>query len=310
MPAVSIIMATYNRAHFISETLNSIKEQKFTDWECIIIDDGSKDNTAEVLQHYLEADDRFRYTKRPDRFLKGLPGCRNAGLEMSKGDYVVFFDDDDIVHPENLQVCVEVLQRNSFSFCRYLRHVFTGDFRGDFEAGSPHQIDELGLNDLDKIVTGQIPLNSCQVMWKKECFKNNRFNETLMYAEEWECYTRILSTGIRGASIDKVLFYGRKHPESNTGEFWNNDPVRRSSKIRAAKLVIRNLREKRLLNFTLVRYFIQLGVFLKEKSIVTFVLEEGEIGTLQRMRFELIYHLYPVLVIGHRTKKYLKTFSK
>jgi glycosyltransferase involved in cell wall biosynthesis len=95
-PKVSIIMATYNRAHFIVETLVSIQNQTFLDWECIIVDDGGTDNTKEVIKPIIEEDKRFLYVQRDDIYQKGLPGCRNNGLDIAKGDYIIFFDDDDI----------------------------------------------------------------------------------------------------------------------------------------------------------------------------------------------------------------------
>ena len=73
-PKVSIIMATYNRAHFIVETLLSIQKQTFSDWECLIIDDGGTDNTKEVIAGILEEDQRFRFVKRPECVSKRVTG--------------------------------------------------------------------------------------------------------------------------------------------------------------------------------------------------------------------------------------------
>src|SRR5258705_6384267 len=104
IPKVTIIMATYNRSHFILETLSSIQNQTYSEWECLIIDDGGTDNTLEIITPVLDTDLRFKFVKRPDQYKKGLPGCRNYGLDLAKGDYIIFFDDDDIVHPQNLEL--------------------------------------------------------------------------------------------------------------------------------------------------------------------------------------------------------------
>ncbi len=96
-------MATYNRAHLITETLRSIQAQTYTNFECSIIDDGGTDNTAEIIAPFLE-DTRFTFQKRPSTYGKGLPGCRNYGLDLAKGEFVIFFDDDDIIHPQNLEI--------------------------------------------------------------------------------------------------------------------------------------------------------------------------------------------------------------
>jgi glycosyltransferase involved in cell wall biosynthesis len=95
-PIVSIIIPTYNRAHLIGETLDSVLAQTYTNWECIIVDDGSTDNTDEVVEEYVKKDSRFKYYHRPDEHLPGGNGARNYGFKMSKGEYVNWLDSDDL----------------------------------------------------------------------------------------------------------------------------------------------------------------------------------------------------------------------
>src|SRR5690606_10638879 len=94
---VSIIIPTYNRAHLISETLDSVLAQTYTNWECIVVDDGSSDNTDELLRTYCDKDDRFKYFHRPDTHRPGGNGARNYGLDNAKGDYITFLDSDDYI---------------------------------------------------------------------------------------------------------------------------------------------------------------------------------------------------------------------
>ncbi|MBU2939565.1 glycosyltransferase family 2 protein [Lacinutrix sp. C3R15] len=96
-PLVSIIIPTYNRAHLIGETLDSILAQSYTNWECIVVDDGSTDGTATVMDTYLKKDSRFQYHVRPNTHLPGGNGARNFGFKKSKGDYVQWFDSDDVM---------------------------------------------------------------------------------------------------------------------------------------------------------------------------------------------------------------------
>lgn len=292
---ISIITATYNRSHFITDLLASVKRQTYKDWECLIIDDGSTDDTSNVIQPFLKGDKRFKYFQRPETYNKGLPGCRNYGLDIARGNFVIFFDDDDIAHPENLSICQKELERVDIGYCRYLREVFTGEFSGKFTFNSNYNKWRLGIKDLPFIVTGKIPFNSCQIMWRKECFDQIRFNENLMYAEDWECYTRILSEGVTGITVNKVLFFGRKHPASNTGEFWDNDPVRRKSKIEATKLVINKLSEEGLLSPVLIQFFIREGLVLKEYSILKKVLNCSDMRPINRLKYNLGFRIYPLL---------------
>ncbi|WP_026839464.1 glycosyltransferase family 2 protein [Gillisia sp. JM1] len=295
-PQVSIIMATYNRAHLVEETLESILNQSFKNWECLIIDDGSSDNTHEILQPYLLKDSRFNYYKRNEDHKKGLPGCRNQGLEIAEGEYVIFFDDDDIVHPDNLKICTELLAVKDLFFCRYNKKHFLGEWNSEkFIEENMFSTLTVDIDQLENVITGKLPFASCTVLWKKTCFEAHKFNEELLYAEEWECYSRILSTGIKGISINKVLYYNRKHPNSNTGEFYNNDPVRRASNLKAIKLVINNLSKKGLLSPTLLQYFIRTGFFLKEISIIEEVLEQSNAGVFKKYKYLFGFILYPVL---------------
>lgn len=101
-PLVSIIIPTYNRTHIIHETLESVLSQEDVNWECLIIDDGSTDNTAEVINNYCEKDPRFKFFKRPKHKPKGANACRNYGFELSNGDYIQFLDSDDLLSKNKL----------------------------------------------------------------------------------------------------------------------------------------------------------------------------------------------------------------
>ncbi len=95
-PLVSIIIPTFNRSNLIDETLSSIIDQTYQNWECLIIDDGSTDNTKEIVWKYTKGDNRFQYYHRPKNRPKGANACRNYGFELSKGEFVNWIDSDDI----------------------------------------------------------------------------------------------------------------------------------------------------------------------------------------------------------------------
>ncbi|MHC0442736.1 glycosyltransferase family 2 protein [Flavobacterium sp. 3-210] len=308
---VTIIMATYNREHFIVETLQSIQKQTFSNWECLIIDDGGNDNTFEKIEPLLKADKRFSFHKRTDNYQKGLPGTRNYGLDLAQGEYIIFFDDDDIVHPQNLEICVDELDKNkNFSFCRYLREVFFNEFDYSFDYSKKYSSFKINKNDIEKILKNQLPFNSCAVMWRKECFEKNRFIEHLMYAEEWELYSRIISAGIEGISIDKYLFYGRKHPNSNTGEFFQNNPIRRSSQADAVVMVVQNLKEKQLLTNSFIRYLISDSISFKEFNLFNRILTVLDFNCLGKVRWTLFYKSYFLRMPLYKIKKRLLNTKK
>jgi glycosyltransferase involved in cell wall biosynthesis len=101
-PIVSIIIPTYNREHTLLQTLQSVSKQTSDDWECIIVDDGSTDNTISLVKKFSASDQRFRFFER-ERTPKGACTCRNIGVEKSNGDYLIFLDSDDLLTPN----CVE-----------------------------------------------------------------------------------------------------------------------------------------------------------------------------------------------------------
>lgn len=300
-------MATYNREDFIIETLHAIINQTFLNWECIIIDDGGTDNTHEIIKPILDQDHRFLFVKRTEKYQKGLPGCRNYGIDLAKGDYIIFFDDDDIPHPQNLELCVLELEDKNISFCRYIRNVFFGDFHYQFDFSKEYSSFYIDKNDIEKILKNQLQFISTSVMWRKECFADNRFAEDLMYAEEWELYPRIISSNHRGISIDKCLFYGRKHANSNTGEFYNNSPIRRESYTKAILLVLKNLKQKELLNYSLKRYFIAIAINFKEFKLYKNILNVLELSKFERLKWNVFYNILPVRLFFHRLKKKIKT---
>jgi GalNAc5-diNAcBac-PP-undecaprenol beta-1,3-glucosyltransferase len=301
----TIIIATYNRAHFIEQTLNSILAQTYFNWECLIIDDGGTDNTIEVITPILNKDLRFKFLKRPDNYKKGLPGCRNYGIDLAQGDYIIFFDDDDIVHPDILKINVEVIQNLNIDFCHYQKMSF--EKQQPIIYNTPIKIiAPLTQEDIIKVVTQKIGLASCTVFWKKQCFDTIRFNEVLLYAEEWECYIRIIAENFKGIIISNVLYYNRKHLNSNTGEFFQNNPVRRASQADAVVLVVHNLKEKQLLTNALIHYFISLSLGFKEYNLFNQILRVLDLGLLGKLKWKLFYWSYPLRLPIYKMKKKIK----
>ena len=96
MDLVSVIIPSFNSSKFIGETIESIIHQSHSNWELIIIDDGSEDNTVKIIQEFISNESRIKLIERY-RDPKGAPTCRNIGIENSHGDYLIFHDSDDIL---------------------------------------------------------------------------------------------------------------------------------------------------------------------------------------------------------------------
>ena len=192
-PLVSIIIPTYNRAHLIGETLDSVLAQTYTNWECIVVDDGSADATESLLKAYLEKDSRFQYHKCPDRHLPGGNGARNYGFELSKGKFVMFLDSDDLfiktavtkrVENALLYKC-DMLINNSVAFKNEM---------GDLDV--VWNIIEMPQTNIDLILRFlniDMPWCTNSVTWNSEYFKKHGgWDESLTAWQDWELHCRIL----------------------------------------------------------------------------------------------------------------------
>lgn len=220
---VSVVMPFFNRSKLVCETVSYIITQTFSDWELIIVDDGSEDNEFQVVKAHCEKESRIRIEKRPESRAKGAQSCRNIGLECAKGKYIVFFDSDDFIP----QYCVE--QRVSF-----MEHHPDLDFAvfpyAEF-SDNPNTPESIGglryyKNDLKEFVARRLPFMVWSNIYKTESLRNNNihwdtnlkslqdafFNVSVLcaglkydYAENCliDYYNRIEN---KGASISKGIY--------------------------------------------------------------------------------------------------------
>ena len=108
-PLVSIIVTCFNQANCIANTLKSVVAQTYTNWECIIVDDGSEDDSAEVIKELIRDDKRFTYLFQDNQ---GVSKARNKGFTVAKGDFINFLDGDDTFLPDKLKEQIQVFKDN------------------------------------------------------------------------------------------------------------------------------------------------------------------------------------------------------
>jgi glycosyltransferase involved in cell wall biosynthesis len=268
-PLVSIIIPTYNRAYLIGETLDSILAQTYQNWECIIVDDGSTDNTDEVVGVYLVKDTRFHLYHRPDIHKAGGNGARNYGFKLCKGEYVNWFDSDDLMHPKKLEMQLDSLKGSDyiFSVCQTL--VFQEEKENILGLRSEKVFSEDALFDF---ITNKIIFLTQAPLIKKSFLVERKliFDEELKAAQEWEFICRILYFSSNYKSIDVPLVYYRKNEKSIS---YGNIPLRNYHYYLAREkfydfLKISSNQEKsfllnHLFNYILSKYF----SFLKDRNI-------------------------------------------
>lgn len=196
-PVVSIIIPCYNQARFLPDALDSILSQQTPDWECIIVDDGSPDNTIEVASLYCERDARIRLVSQHNR---GLAGARNRGVEEACGRYIQFLDADDLIAPEKLNLQIDLLHnttRPSLSYSDY-RYCPENDItatttRDNFPP--PRFSHERRIYDLASRWESEFSIPCHCFLFDARFFKDMgiRFDESLPNHEDWDCWMQIFA---------------------------------------------------------------------------------------------------------------------
>jgi glycosyltransferase involved in cell wall biosynthesis len=224
-PLISIIIPTYNRAYLLGETLDSILAQTYSNWECIIVDDGSTDNTDEIITGFIEKDKRFLYCHRPENRIKGANACRNYGYEISNGVYIKWFDSDDLMHPEFLEKQIQVLENNGeLDFCACFSKKFKNKTIDTSENFNPEIIYD-DANAIYNFIIGKLFFLTPSSLWTRKFLKDKYlFDETLHNAHETDFNFRRLIEGGRFCYIRDVLFYVRRGHQSIDHEA-NKNPL-------------------------------------------------------------------------------------
>lgn len=210
-PLVTVIIPSYNHAQYIREAIESVFEQTYPNWELVVVDDGSIDDTASVLKEY-EGVDRVTVICNPDN--KGQSAVVNQALSIAKGQYVCFLPSDDWYCKEKLEIQVE----------KFL--TLGTDYGVVYGRGQRYYVDSKVLLDVD------LPLYSGDVlnhlvdsnfvypvtpMFRRECFERFPFDES--YAAEGEAIYLKLATVYKFDYVDQVVGVMRDH-SYNTGKAW------------------------------------------------------------------------------------------
>lgn len=215
-PLVSIIIPAYNRANLIGETIESIIAQTYSNWECIVVDDGSTDNLKEVVEGYIKNEKRLKFYKRPSNFKPGGNGARNFGLEMSNGDYINWFDSDDIMMPKKLETQVNQMINSELNYSVCQSTFFKND-KNNLK-GVRHSLSK--KNNLESYISGKIAWGTFVPIWKKEFLvKNNiSFNENLKAGQEWNYHCKALICDDKFLVTEESLVLIRVHDDNITNK--------------------------------------------------------------------------------------------
>jgi glycosyltransferase involved in cell wall biosynthesis len=207
MPTISVILTTFNRAQLVGEAIDSVLCQTFTDFELIVVDDGSTDRTEEAVRSF--ADPRIKYIWQAN---KGLPAARNTGIEAAAGDYIAFLDDDDLFLPEKLSLQIAKVAENSvvgLVYGLYLSNTGPEDALKTAGACYPQL-------ELRRLLLGPAFHWSTVLMRRTLLEKVGLFDETFLRGQDWELTLRLALVGCQMICVSQPVTLVRRQPVSNT----------------------------------------------------------------------------------------------
>jgi glycosyltransferase involved in cell wall biosynthesis len=211
---VSIIVPCYNQAHFLKDSLKSVLEQSYEYWECIIVNDGSPDNTELKALEWCAMDKRFSYLIKENG---GLPSARNAGIAIAKADYIVCLDADDILHPNYLKQLLPVLVLNPLlGVVSCYRYFFVEN-----KSNIINKYIASGSNYKDLMFENKLMPSS---MYRKKCWiEVGGYDETMKKGfEDWEFWLNVTKRSWTFQFVEEFLFYYRKSKNSMLVDTINN----------------------------------------------------------------------------------------
>lgn len=222
-PLVSFVLPTWNRAEYLAECIDSVIGQTYTNWELVVVSDGSTDSTDTLMKYYCNKDKRIIYYPKAHA---GIAATRNTGVNLSKGEYIAVLDSDDLCGPERLKRQLKVLQKGyDICYSSYLRADENATVIDGVQPPKPSEITK------DTLLKDQgIP--HVTITAKRECFLDHpyldkhRVNDDLRLVVEW------IKAGYRMEMISDPLMIVRFHTRNTSRISWEevkeiNEEVRK-----------------------------------------------------------------------------------
>jgi glycosyltransferase involved in cell wall biosynthesis len=209
---ISIIIPVYNRASLVKETVQSIYRQTYTDWELLLIDDGSTDNSLEVCQEMAVSDDKVHVFHKENG---GLSSARNFGMQMANGDYISFIDSDDEISPNFLENLLLEIEKNDCDivFCGLLRDMGNVIYR-QFYKDESYSKDEYYIARYTTFATG----SCCTALYKKNIITKYdiTFPEERACGEDMQFIAEYIAHSSTNIITTSKCYYNYIYQDSNS----------------------------------------------------------------------------------------------
>lgn len=208
MARIAVIIPSYNCAPFVEQAVESVFGQTYSDYELIVVDDGSSDNTAQVLAKY-SSNPKFRYYRQENR---GLPGARNAGVRISNSEYLAFLDADDQLEGDALQLMVRELDRSGASWCLI-------DIVKAKPNGREIQYTEISKDDPFYAILCDDFIRRGMFFRRDAFVEVGMYDESMKYREDWDINIRMFAARKSFTYLPKPLYiYTWREDSITTGK--------------------------------------------------------------------------------------------
>jgi teichuronic acid biosynthesis glycosyltransferase TuaG len=203
-PTISICLPTYNRAEYIAESINSVLNQTYTDWEMIIVDDGSTDSTDKVLAYYTKKYPKIKSVKTKNQ---GIAAARNKALSLATGRYIAVMDSDDLMSPERLEKELKALKEHNadFVYSHYLQANDHAEVQGGIEAPDTLTIP----NVLEGFTAPHVT-----ILAKRKCFDEHPYRPEFTTNDDLPLVLDWLKAGYTYKLVPDALMIVRYHETS------------------------------------------------------------------------------------------------
>ncbi|MDR2928432.1 MAG: glycosyltransferase [Cytophagaceae bacterium] len=220
MPQLSVIIPNYNKAEYIAQTLQSLISQSFSNWEALVVDDGSTDGSQNIITQFSANDPRIKFIQR-QTLPRGGSACRNIGIANSSGKYMMFFDSDDVMAPACLQQRFNMMQQRShLDFAVFPVGTFINVVGDNKMVWTPRK-----RNHLKAFLRHSLPWNIMSPIWKTEFVKEQLkgFDPLFPRLQDVEFHTcALLCSGVKYRTVRSVkpeCFYRINEQRSNLNYF-------------------------------------------------------------------------------------------
>lgn len=223
---ISVILPVYNGEQYLSEAIESILNQTYTNFEFIIINDGSKDNSLEIIKEYEKKDCRIVVISRENR---GLIATLNEGIKKSKGKYIARMDQDDISLPQRFTKQIELMEEKGVDICGC--HFYVIDHKNRYLAA---KVISTNTNFNKIVLAHYVPFAHGSVMFKKDFMENHglEYGQTkYVHAEDFALWTAFASKNAKISNVDEFLFKYRNTEGSMSKHKINYMDALKSAKI-------------------------------------------------------------------------------